>query len=136
MNYWLLKTEPDVFSWDDLVLKGVSEWDGVRNYQARNNMRLMRIGDEAFIYHSNTGKEIVGIAKVISHAHPDSTDMSGVWDCVDVAPIKKLDRPISLAELKANSDFKEMELVTKSRLSVQRVSPEIWFKIIERSALT
>ena len=133
MNYWLLKTEPDVFSWDDLVARGIAEWDGVRNFMARNNMRAMKKGDHVFIYHSNIGKTIVGIAVVVSEAHQDSTDTTGVWQCVDVAPVKKLHLPVSLATIKNDPRFAEMQLVTHGRLSVQMVSKENWEKILELS---
>lgn len=133
MNFWLLKTEPDVFSWDDLVARGKAEWDGVRNFAARNNMRLMKTGDQVFIYHSNTGKEIVGIGVVVSEAHQDSTDPTGVWQCVDIAPVKKLKKPVSLVQIKADSRFKNMQLVTHGRLSVQQVSEDNWNEIVKIS---
>src|SRR5690606_4317834 len=110
MAYWLMKSEPDVFSFDDLVEKTgrgeVEEWHSVRNYAARNNMRAMALGDEAFFYHSNIGKEIVGIMKVVALAHPDSTAEPNdkgqiVWDCVDVQAVRPLPRPVTLAEIKA-----------------------------------
>ena len=133
MNYWLMKTEPTTFSWDNLVRDGRAEWTGVRNYAARNHMKAMQIGDEVFIYHSVEGKEIVGIAKVIALAHQDSTDKTGVWHCVDVAPVKKLMRPVSLEEAKSMSECKIMKLVTHGRLSVQPVTPTEWRAIISRS---
>lgn len=130
MNYWLMKTEPSTFSWDDLVAKKVAEWDGVRNYQARNNMRAMKKGDLVFIYHSVSNPEIVGIAKVIAEAHQDSTDPSGVWQCVDVAPVNKLTQPVSLQKIKQKKEFISMKLVTHSRLSVQPVTPQEWKQIM------
>ena len=133
MNYWLMKTEPSTFSWNDLVRDGQAEWTGVRNYAARNHMKAMKIGDEVFIYHSNEGKDIVGIAKVIKLAHPDSTDKTGVWECVDVAPVEKLKRAVSLDEVKTIPECKNMKLVTHGRLSVQPVTKEEWKIIIERS---
>ena len=135
MAYWLMKSEPDVFSFDDLVAKTArgepEEWTGVRNYAARNNMRAMQLGDQAFFYHSNIGKEIVGILEVIALAHPDSTaDLNAkgevVWDCVDVAAVKPLPRPVTLAEIKATPALEEMELRKLSRLSVSRVSDAEW----------
>ncbi len=135
MAYWLMKSEPDVFSFDDLVAKTkrgeVEEWHGVRNYAARNNMREMAIGDEAFFYHSNIGKEIVGIMKVVALAHPDSTgelNAKGevVWDCVDVQSVKPLARPVTLAEIKATPELAEIELIKLSRLSVSKVRPAEW----------
>ncbi len=130
MNYWLLKTEPSTFSWDDLVRKGCAEWDGVRNYLARNNMRAMAKGDLCFIYHSVGKPEIVGIARVVASAHQDSTDASGVWQCVDVEPVKKLLRSIPLAEIKSNTQFAAMKLVTHSRLSVQPITADEWKNIL------
>lgn len=133
MNYWLMKTEPTTFSWDDLVRAGQTEWSGVRNYAARNHMKAMALGDEVFVYHSVEGKEIVGIAKVIALAHPDSTDSTGVWQCVDVAPVKKLGRGVSLEEVKSNPKFKAMKLVTHGRLSVQPVTLAEWTAILKLS---
>lgn len=135
MAYWLMKSEPDVNSWDDVVARGVpEEWHSVRNYTARNNMKAMQLGDEAFFYHSNIGKEIVGIMKVVALAHPDSTaepNAKGqiVWECVDMMPVKPLPRPVTLATIKATPELQNMELVRLSRLSVSRVTDEEW-KII------
>lgn len=135
MAYWLMKSEPDVFSFDDLVAKTgrgeVEEWHGVRNYAARNNMREMAIGDEAFFYHSNIGKEIVGIMKVVALAHPDSTaDLNDkgevVWECVDMQSVRPLPRPVTLAEIKATPELAEIELIKLSRLSVSKVRPAEW----------
>ena len=135
MAYWLMKSEPDVFSFDDLVAKTargeVEEWHGVRNYAARNNMKAMAVGDEAFFYHSNIGKEIVGIMKVVAGAHPDSTaelNARGevVWECVDVQSVKPFPRPVTLAEIKATEALSELELVKLSRLSVSKVSEAEW----------
>ncbi|QYO76760.1 EVE domain-containing protein [Devosia salina] len=135
MAYWLMKSEPDVFSFDDLVVKTArgeaEEWHGVRNYAARNNMREMKVGDEAFFYHSNIGKEIVGIMKIVAPAHPDSTgelNAKGevVWDCVDVQSVKALPRPVTLAEIKATPELAEIELIKLSRLSVSKVRETEW----------
>ena len=135
MAYWLMKSEPDVFSFDDLVAKTargeVEEWHGVRNYAARNNMKAMAVGDQAFFYHSNIGKEIVGIMKVVAPAHPDSTtDLNAkgevVWECVDVQSVKPFPRPVTLAEIKATPELSELELVKLSRLSVSKVSEAEW----------
>lgn len=135
MAYWLMKSEPDVFSFDDLVAKTargeVEEWHGVRNYAARNNMKAMQVGDEAFFYHSNIGKEIVGIMKVVAAAHPDSTaelNAKGevVWECVDVQSVKPFPRPVTLAEIKATEALAEFELVKYSRLSVSKVNEAEW----------
>ncbi|MFV0385620.1 EVE domain-containing protein [Paracoccus sp. (in: a-proteobacteria)] len=137
MAHWLFKSEPDVFGWDDLVAKGDTgeEWDGVRNYQARNNMRAMKIGERGLFYHSNIGKEAVGIVEVIAEAHPDSKATDPKWECVDVKAVQKLPRPISLDEAKANPRLKDMVLVNNSRLSVQPVSDEEWAVIMELTGL-
>ena len=130
-----MKSEPDVFSFDDMMAKtkrGEPEsWHGVRNYAARNNMKAMAIGDEAFFYHSNIGKEIVGIIKVIALAHPDDTaelNAKGevVWECVDVQSVEPFKRPVTLAEIKATEALSELELVKLSRLSVSKVSDAEW----------
>ena len=135
MKLWLFKSEPDVFSWDDLVAKGAAgeEWDGVRSYQARNFMREMRLGDRGFLYHSNTGKEIVGIVEVIAEAHPDSTAADPKWECVDVRALDPLARPVSLATIKADPQFASMMLVTNSRLSVQPVTRDEWDAVLALS---
>ncbi len=144
MAYWLMKSEPDVFSFDDLVAKTAKgeteEWSGVRNYAARNNMREMKKGDEAFFYHSNIGKEIVGIMKIVEPAHPDSTaelNAKGevVWECVDVQSVKPFPRPVSLAEIKATPELAEVELVRLSRLSVSKVSEAEWKLICKMGGL-
>lgn len=131
MAYWLFKSEPDAFSWDELVLKGAKgePWTGVRNFQARNNMRAMQIGDLGFFYHSNIGKEIVGICEVIVLAHPDGTDDTGAWECVDVRAVEPMPRPVTLADVKANPKLAEMKLVTASRLSVQPVTEKEWAEV-------
>jgi len=132
MAYWLMKSEPDVNSYDDVVNRGVpEEWHGVRNYTARNNMKAMQLGDRAFFYHSNIGKEIVGIIEVVALAHPDSTaepNENGkvVWECVDVMPVGKLPRPVTLAEIKATPALADMALVKLSRLSVSPVTEAEW----------
>lgn len=135
MAYWLMKSEPDVFSFDDLVAKSAKgeaeEWHGVRNYAARNNMKAMVVGDLAFFYHSNIGKEIVGIMTIVAPAHPDSTaDLNAkgevVWECVDVQSVQAFPRPVTLAEIKATPELDGLELVKLSRLSVSKVAPEEW----------
>lgn len=135
MAYWLFKSEPDVFSWDDLVVKGETgeEWDGVRNYQARNNMRAMKTGDRGLLYHSNIGKEAVGIVEVVAEAHPDSTAGDPKWECVDIKAVRKLPRAVSLDEAKAEPRLKNMVLVNNSRLSVQPVAEDEWAVIMELS---
>lgn len=135
MAYWLMKSEPDVFSFEDLVARTAKgeaeEWHGVRNYAARNNMKAMEVGDLAFFYHSNIGKEFVGIMKIVVPAHPDTTaDLNAkgavVWECVDVQSVKPFPRPVTLAEIKATPELAALELVKLSRLSVSKVSEEEW----------
>ncbi len=144
MAYWLMKSEPDVFSFEDMTAKtarGEPEaWHGVRNYAARNNMMAMQLGDLAFFYHSNIGKEIVGIIKVIGLAHPDDTaelNAKGevVWRCVDVEAVKPLPRPVTLATVKATPELAELELVKLSRLSVSKVSEAEWELICKMGGL-
>lgn len=135
MAYWLFKSEPDVFGWDDLVAKGDAgeEWDGVRNYQARNMMRAMAVGDLGLFYHSNVGKEAVGICQVIATAHPDSKADDPRWECVDIKAVRKLPRAITLEEAKAEPRLADMVLVNNTRLSVQPVSDAEWAVIMELS---
>ncbi|PUB11764.1 EVE domain-containing protein [Yoonia sediminilitoris] len=128
MAFWLFKSEPDVWGWDDQVAKGDAgeEWDGVRNYQARNNMRAMKKGDLGFFYHSRTGLEIVGIVEVCAEAHPDSTTDDDRWDCVDIRAVRPFVKPVTMADIKANPELAEMALVKNSRLSVQPVTETEW----------
>ena len=128
MAYWLFKSEPDVFGWDHLVAKGDAgeEWNGVRNYQARNNMRTMAIGDKGFFYHSRQGLEIVGILEVCATSHPDSTTDDPKWDCVDVKAVTPFPRPVTLDQIKATPELADMVLVKNSRLSVQPVTEAEW----------
>lgn len=135
MAYWLFKSEPNTWSWDDQVAAGDggAEWDGVRNYQARNMMREMKKRDRGFFYHSVNEKQIVGIVEVVATAHPDSTDDSGQWECVDIRAVEPMKRPVSLAEIKADEKLAEMALVKTSRLSVQPVTPEEWKHILKLS---
>ena len=121
-NFWLVKSEPSAYSWENLVADGKTAWTGVRNYTARNNLRAMRKGDAVFFYHSVEGKEIVGIAKVAREAYPDSTAKEGDWSAVDIAPEKPLPKPMTLDEIKRNPKLKEMALLRLSRLSVQPVT--------------
>jgi len=121
-NHWLVKQEPEAYSWNDFVRDGRTEWTGVRNFTARNNLREMRTGDAVFFYHSVVGKEIVGIAKVIREAYADATAKEGDWSAVDLAPEKPLSKPVSLDEIKRNPKLKEMALLRLSRLSVQPVT--------------
>ena len=133
MAKWLFKSEPNKWSWDMQVAKGEigEQWDGVRNYLARNNMRAMKIGDQGFFYHSNIGKEIVGIVEVCAESHPDSTTEDPRWDCVDIRAVRPLKRPVTLAEVKADPRLSEMALVTSMRLSVQPVTDAEWQIICE-----
>ncbi len=126
MAYWLIKSEPETWSWDDHVKAGVEEWDGVRNFQARNNMSAMSIGDKAFFYHSVKEKQVVGIVEVASESHPDSTDTTGKWTCVDFRAVKPFNKPVSLDQIKADPRLADMVLVKNSRLSVQPVTDEEW----------
>ncbi|MEM6762370.1 MAG: EVE domain-containing protein [Pseudomonadota bacterium] len=128
MAYWLFKSEPETWSWDDQVADGKkgTEWDGVRNYQARNMMREMKKGDRGFFYHSVNAKEIVGIVEVVKPVHPDSTDTTGKWECVDIRAVKAMKRPVTLDEVKTTDALAEMALVKNSRLSVQPVTDEEW----------
>jgi predicted RNA-binding protein with PUA-like domain len=133
MAFWLFKTEPDVFGWHDQVAMGDKggEWNGVRNYQARNNMRAMQVGDLGFFYHSRSGLAVVGIVEVCSLSHPDSTTDDSRWDCVDVRALRPLVVPVTLDEIKANPALANMVLVRNSRLSVQPVTPEEWRIVCE-----
>jgi len=126
MAYWLVKSEPSVYSWDQLVKEKQTCWSGVRNYAARINLRAMKKGDEVLYYHSNEGVEIVGIAKVISEAYPDPTTDDDRWVAVDIKAHKKLKKPVSLIQLKADGRFANMDLVRLGRLSVGTVKPEEW----------
>ena len=128
MAFWLFKSEPDVFSFDDLVKKGKSgdEWTGIRNYQARNTMRLMKLGEQGFFYHSNIGKAVVGIVEVCKLIHPDSTAKIPAWECVDIRALSAFSKPVTLDEIKQDEKLAEMVLVKNSRLSVQPVSSAEW----------
>jgi predicted RNA-binding protein with PUA-like domain len=137
MAYWLFKSEPENWSWDQQVAAGEkgTEWDHVRSYQARNNMVAMRKGELGFFYTSMEGKSIVGIVKVAAEAHPDSTDPEGKWSCVDVAAVMPMPKPVTLADIKAEPKLKDMALVRLSRLSVQPVTPEEWALICKMGGL-
>ena len=128
MAYWLFKSEPGSWSWDQQKAKGKAgeEWTGVRNFQARANMKAMKIGDQGFFYHSGEGKEIVGIVEVIKTAHPDSSAKEGNWECVDIRAVKDVPKPITLEQCKSDKRLKDMVLVRNSRLSVQPVAAEEW----------
>jgi predicted RNA-binding protein with PUA-like domain len=138
MAYWLYKSEPSTWSWEQQKAKGSQgeEWTGVRNYQARNNMRAMKLGDKGFFYHSNEGLEIVGIVEVCALSHPDSTAKDDPrWDCVDIRAVCDLPKPVTLKDIKANPNFEKMSLVTSMRLSVQPVTEEEYFEICRLGGL-
>ncbi len=128
MAYWLFKSETSTWSWDDQVAKGDAgeEWDGVRNYQARNFMREMKIGDRGFFYLSQKEKSVVGIVEVCATAHPDSTTDDDRWECVDIKAVRSFEKSVSLDQIKANESLAEMVLVKNSRLSVQPVAADEW----------
>ncbi len=128
MRYWLFKSEPSTWSWDDQVAKGDEgeEWDGVRNYQARNFMREMKIGDQGFFYHSQKAKAVVGLVEVVAEAHPDSTTDDERWECVDIKAIGAMNTPVTLDQIKADPRLADMVLVKNSRLSVQPVTEDEW----------
>lgn len=132
MRYWLLKTEPDSFSWDDLEKKGKATWDGVRNPRARNNIGVMKKGDLAFIYHTGDEKAVIGIARVEKESYPEPGDTA--WLVVDIVPEKKLKNPVTLAAVKADPDLKDMTLARVPRLSVQSVEKEEFDKIVKMSS--
>ena len=133
MAYWLFKSEPGTWSWENQVARGDKgeQWDGVRNYQARNNMKAMKIGDRGFFYHSVDEKRIVGIVEVCAEAHPDSTTDDPRWECVDIRAVAPVPRPVSLAEIKAEPRLTDFALVRQSRLSVVPVSDDEWRLICE-----
>lgn len=129
MNHWLMKSEPDAWSWDQQVKKGVESWNGVRNHTAANNLKAMKKGDLAFFYHSNIGKEIVGIVEIVREAYPDPTDEKGKFVMVDVKAVKPLKTPVTLATIKTTKGLEDMALLRLSRLSVQPVTASEWKQI-------
>ena len=133
INYWLLKSEPDAWSWDNQVKEGASMWDGVRNYQARNNLKEMKKNDLCFFYHSVTERSIVGIVKVVKEYYSDPTDKTGRFVVVDVKATKKLKNPVSLDQIKENSKLKDIALVKQSRLSVMSLKKTEWDIIVKMS---
>ncbi|MBO0346585.1 EVE domain-containing protein [Roseibium limicola] len=137
MQYWLIKSEPDKWSWEQQKAKGDEgePWDGIRNYQARNNMRAMKIGDKAFFYHSNIGKEVVGVVEVCSGIHPDPKTDDPRWECVDFKAVCDIPKPVTLAQVKAEPRLEEMSLVTSMRLSVQPVTEREWSIVCEMGGL-
>jgi predicted RNA-binding protein with PUA-like domain len=135
MSFWLLKSEPDVYSWDDLVRDGETVWDGVRNAQAAANLKAMRMGEEALFYHSNVGKEAVAICRVTAEAAPDPKDETGRWVAVRVAPVRPLPRPVTLADMKKEPVLASFQLIRQSRLSVVPVTPAEWQTILGMAGL-
>ena len=128
-RYWLMKSEPEAYSYDRLVEEGRTIWDGVRNYRARNNLQAMRVGEEALFYHSVSDKEIVGIVKIATADLADPKDDTGKWAAVEIEPVRKFDRPVSLSAIKAEPSLQDCELLRQSRLSVAEISPAEWKKI-------
>ena len=137
MAYWLFKSEPNTWSWEEQVKEGAkgAEWDGVRNYQARNNMQAMKLGDLGFFYHSVNEKRVVGIVKVVAEAHPDSTTDDERWFCVDVAAVEALPEPVTLDQIKSEPKLEDMVLVKNSRLSVQPVTAAEWRAVCKMGGL-
>ena len=131
MNYWMVKQEPDAYSWDDFVKDGATDWTGVRNFQARNNLKAMKKGDKVFFYHSNIGKEVVGIAEVSKEAFPDPTDEK--WVATELKPIKPLKNAVTLTAMKANFALAELKLIRQSQLSVSPVTKDQYDEILSMS---
>jgi predicted RNA-binding protein with PUA-like domain len=131
MAYWLVKSEPSAYSWQQLVTEGSTVWSGVRNYAARNNLRAMSLGDEAFFYHSNEGLCIVGIARVCRTLYPDPTSSDETWGAVDFEPVKSLKTPVTLDQMKADTRLRDLELLRIGRLSVSKVTADQWKIILE-----
>ena len=130
MRYWLVKSEPDVFSWDQQAERGTEPWTGVRNHSAKLNLQAMRLGDRAFFYHSNTGRAVVGIVEVAREAYPDPTAADGPWVCVDMRAVAALPRPVPLAAIKAEPALADMPLLRLSRLSISPVSDAHWRQVL------
>jgi predicted RNA-binding protein with PUA-like domain len=130
-NYWMVKQEPEAYSWDRFVREGGTAWTGVRNFQARNNLRAMKKGDLVFYYHSVSGKEVVGVAKVAKEYYPDKTAEEGDWSVVDLVPVKPMAHPVSLERMKADPQLKELKLIRQSRLSVLPVSEKQAERILQ-----
>ena len=129
-RYWLMKSEPESYGWDRLMKDGGTVWDGVRNHRAKMNLQAMQVGDQAFFYHSVTGKEIVGIVEITRAGMNDPKDETGTWAAVEIKPVRKLGRPVTLAEIKAEPALKDIELIRQSRLSVAEIRPAEWGKIL------
>lgn len=137
MAFWLFKSEPDAWSWEKQKEAGAkgTEWTGVRNYLARNNMRAMQLGDKGFFYHSNEGLEVVGIVEVCALVHHDSTTDDPRWECVDIRAVMDVPKPVTLKDVKANPKLEKMALVTSMRLSVQPVTPDEWEEVCRMAGL-
>ena len=129
-RYWLMKSEPESFGWEKLVADGGTLWDGVRNHRAKLNLQAMKAGEQAFFYHSVTGKEIVGVVEITRGGLTDPKDPTGTWAAVEIRPLRKLERPVTLAEIKAEPALRDIELIRQSRLSVAEIRPEEWTKIL------
>jgi predicted RNA-binding protein with PUA-like domain len=130
-RYWLMKSEPAAYSWERLVNDGETLWDGVRNHRAKLNLQAMKVGEQAFFYHSVTGKEIVGVVEITRAGLGDPKDETGTWAAVEIKPVRKLERPVTLAEIKADPALKDIELIRQSRLSVAEIRPSEWERILE-----
>ena len=135
MKYWLMKSEPDAYPWSKLAADGVGKWDGVRNHQAAANLRAMKVGDRAFFYHSNIGKEIVGTMEIVKTWHPDPTDETGKWGMVGVKPLHAAKTPVTLAQIKEDEALAGMALLRQSRLSVQPVTAAEWKRICKLAGM-
>jgi predicted RNA-binding protein with PUA-like domain len=133
-RYWLMKSEPASYGWDRLVADGGTLWDGVRNHRAKMNLQAMKEGDQAFFYHSVTGKEIVGIVEITRAGLSDPKDETGTWAAVEIKPVRKLGRPVTLAEIKADASLEDIELLRQSRLSVAEIRPEEWERILDMAS--
>jgi predicted RNA-binding protein with PUA-like domain len=131
MQYWLVKQEPEAYSWSTLARDGRTAWTGVRNFQARNNLRAMKRGDLVFFYHSVSEKQVVGIAKVVKEAYSDPTATDGDWSCVDLAPVRALAKPVGLETIRTDRELKEMKLVKQSRLSVMPLTKSQFQRVLE-----
>ena len=129
-RYWLMKSEPESYGWDRLTADGGTLWDGVRNHRAKMNLQAMKEGDQAFFYHSVTGKEIVGVVEITRAGMSDPRDDTGTWAAVEIKPVRKLERPVTLAEIKSDPALKDIELIRQSRLSVAEIRPAEWNKIL------
>ena len=129
-RYWLIKSEPASYGWDRLVEDGETLWDGVRNHRAKMNLQAMKVGEQAFFYHSVTGKEIVGVVEITRAGLADPKDETGTWAAVEIKPVRKLERPVTLAEIKTDPALKDIELIRQARLSVAEIRPDEWDKIL------